>query len=110
MKKKVNSTTPIKDITYYYVHCYLQCAMSCWCLLFPTSAKGLNWRRARKEPFNEQKGDLLGKNVSTSKLGGLSLIEDQECWGPTGTTILVCHSILMHGLPTHSTPDGTSMK
>ena len=53
MKKKVNSTTPIKDITYYYVHCYLQCAMSCWCLLFPTSAGGLNWRRAQKELFNE---------------------------------------------------------
>ena len=53
MKKKVNSTTPIKDITYYYVHWYLQCAMSCWCLLFPTSAGGLNWRRAQKELFNE---------------------------------------------------------
>ena len=48
--------------------------------------------------------------MSTSKLGGLSLIGDQECWGPTGTTVLVYHSIFVRGLPNYLTPDGTSMK
>ena len=52
MKKKVNSTTPIKDITYYYVHCYLQCAILL-VLVVVASARGLNWRRAQKEPFNK---------------------------------------------------------
>ena len=48
--------------------------------------------------------------MSTSKLGRLSLIGDQECWGPTGTTVLVYHLIFICGLPIYLTPDGTSMK
>ena len=48
--------------------------------------------------------------MSTSELGGLSLVGDQECWGPTGTTVLVYHSIFVRGLPNYLTPDGTSMK
>ena len=48
--------------------------------------------------------------MSTSKLGGLSLVGDQECWGPTGTTVLVYHSIFVRGLPNYLTPDGTSVK
>ena len=48
--------------------------------------------------------------MSTSELGGLSLVGDQECWGPTGTTVLVYHSIFVRGLPNYLTPDGTSVK
>ena len=33
--------------------------------------------------------------MSTSKLGELSLIGDQERWGPTGTTVLVYHSVFV---------------
>ena len=36
--------------------------------------------------------------MSTSKLGELSLIGDRECWGPTGTTVLVYHLIFVCGL------------
>ena len=36
--------------------------------------------------------------MSTSKLGRLSLIGDQECWGPAWTTVLVYHSTFVCGL------------